>query len=57
MYISLFQKNIFIFVVKITNIYPLSKIKTNIRLIYLSFKRVQTLIEITQMKRKRKFVF
>lgn len=57
MYISLFQKNIFIFEVKITNIYPLSKIKTNIRLIYLSFKRVQTLIEITQMKRKRKFVF
>lgn len=57
MYISLFQKNIFIFVVKITNIYPLSEIKTNIRLIYLSFKRVQTLIEITQMKRKRKFVF
>lgn len=57
MYISLFQKNIFIFEVKITNIYPLSEIKTNIRLIYLSFKRVQTLIEITQMKRKRKFVF
>lgn len=57
MYISLFQKNIFIFEVKITNIYPLSEIKTNIRLIYLSFKCVQTLIEITQMKRKRKFVF